>query len=302
MATQESMYLKDLYASWAGRMAADPEMALEALRDLFEAWHEATIEPTEVTYEQVDAGGVPALWCLPNGADRSRALIWCHGGGFVVGSMHSHRKVAAHLAKAAGVPALVIDYRRAPEHPFPAQVEDAVRTYRWLVGQGVEPGHIATTGDSAGGNLCTSMVLQLRDDGDPLPAAILPLSPWYDMEGKGESLDSRAGVDALVQKPILLGMAGMFLGGASATDPLANPLYADLTGLPPMYLQVGDHEALLDDSTRFTAMARAAGVDVTLEVEPEMQHVFHFLAGRAPEADQAVARLGRWVRPKLGLT
>jgi acetyl esterase/lipase len=216
--------------------------------------------------------------------------------------MHTHRKVAGHLAKAVGARALVIDYRRAPEHPYPAQLEDAVTAYRWLVGQGVEAGHTATTGDSAGGNLATSMVLRLRDQGGPIPAAIMPLSPWYDMEGKGESLDSRAEVDVLVQREILTGMATMFLGEEGpATDPLANPLFADPTGLPPMLIQVGDHECLLDDSLRFADNARAAGVDVTVEVEPEMQHVFHFLAGRAPEADKAIDRLAAWVRPKLGL-
>ncbi|MPY93572.1 MAG: alpha/beta hydrolase fold domain-containing protein [Acidimicrobiia bacterium] len=302
MASTQSAYLKDLYASWASRMAAQPEMDLDTLRDLFEEWHLPTVEPTGVSYEEVDAGGVPAMWCIPEGSAADRVLIWCHGGGYVVGSRHTHRKVAGHLARAAGARALVIDYRLAPEHPHPAPNEDAVAVYRWLRSRGVEAGHIATTGDSAGGGLCTSMVLKLRDDGDELPAAVMPLSPWYDMEAKGATLDSRAGTDVLVQREILLGMAGMFLGTGSATDALANPLYADPTGLPPMFVQVGDHETLLDDSNRFVDKARAAGVDVTLEVVPEMQHVFHFLAGRAPEADEAIARLGAWVRPKLGLS
>ena len=302
MASRESQHLKDLYGGWVERMAAQPEMDVATLRDMFEAWHLSTVEPTGVTYEEVDAGGVPAMWCIPTGADPSRVLFWTHGGGFVVGSMHTHRKVAGHLAKATGARALVIDYRRAPEHPYPAQLEDALTAYRWLLGQGVQPGHIATTGDSAGGNLATSMVIRLRDQGDPMPAAIMPLSPWYDMEGKGETLDSRAEVDVLVQREILQGMATMFLGeGGPATDPLANPLFADPTGLPPMLIQVGDHECLLDDSVRFAEGARSAGVDVTVEVEPEMQHVFHFLAGRAPEADKAIDRLAAWVRPKLGL-
>ncbi len=301
MASHESDYLKTLYSSWAQRMAAQPDMDLATLRDIFDEWHLPTIEPTDVTYEVVDAGGVPAMWCIPTGAADDRVIIWCHGGGYAVGSMHTHRKVAGHLAKAAGTRALVLDYRLAPENPHPAQNEDAVTAYRWLRSQGYAAGHIATAGDSAGGGLATSMVLKLRDDGDELPAAIMPLSPFYDMEGKGESLDTRAHVDVLVQREILQGMAGMFLGDGSATDPLANPLYADPTGLPPMYIQVGDHECLLDDSHRFAKTAKDAGVDITVEVFPEMQHVFQFLAGRAPEADAAVAKLGAWVRPKLGL-
>jgi acetyl esterase/lipase len=298
----ESAALADLYRSWVARMAADPEMDLPTMRSMFEEWHLATAEPAGVHYEEVDAGGVPAIWCKPTGGAEDRAIIWTHGGGYVVGSMHSHRKVAGQLAKAVGVPVLVIDYRRAPEHPHPAQVEDAVTAYRWLVGpQGVAPEHIATTGDSAGGGLCTSMVLALRDAGDPVPAAVMPLSPWYDMEASGESVATNAESDVLVQRDILLAMAGMFLGDAPPRDPLANPLHADPAGLPPMLIQVGGAETLLDDSTRFAAKAKEAGVDCTVEVYPDMQHVFHFLAGRAPEADDAMAAMAAWVRPKLGL-
>ena len=298
----ESAALADLYSSWVERMAAAPDMDLPTLRSMFEEWHLPTAEPEGVHYRHVDAGGVPAMWCTPDGAATDRAIIWTHGGGYVVGSMHSHRKVAGHLAKAAGVPVLVLDYRRAPEHPHPAQVEDAVAAYRWLLAdQGLAPEHIATTGDSAGGGLCTSMVLALRDAGDPLPAAVMPLSPFYDMEATGDSVTTNAEADALVQREILLAMAGMFLGDASPRDPLANPLHADPAGLPPMLIQVGGAETLLDDSTRFAARAEAAGVDCTVEVYPDMQHVFHFLAGRAPEADDAIAAMAAWVRPKLGL-
>jgi epsilon-lactone hydrolase len=301
MASAEAERIKDLYRSWVRRMGANPDMDLETMRDMFEQWHLIAAEPEGVCYSEVDAGGVPAMWCIPMGAADDRVLIWTHGGGYVVGSMHSHRKVAGHLARAVGARALVVDYRRAPEHPHPAPVEDAVATYRWLLGQGIQPAHIATTGDSAGGGLATTMVVRLRDLGEPLPAAIMPLSPWYDMEAKGETLDTRASMDELVQREILLGMAGMFLGEGRADDPLANPLYADLEGLPPMYLQVGDHETLLADSHRFTEKARAAGVEVQLDVLPEMQHVFHMMAGRCPEADEAITRLADWARPRLGL-
>jgi epsilon-lactone hydrolase len=302
MASTQAESLKTLYRDWVERMTANPEMGLPEMRDMFEEWHLATAEPEGVTYTEVDAGGVPSMWCTPLGCAEDRVIVYTHGGGYVVGSMHTHRKLAGHLAKAAGCRSLVIDYRRAPEFPHPAPVEDAVTVYRWLLDQGIQAGHIATCGDSAGGGLCTAMVLKARDVGLPLPAAIMPLSPWYDMEGKGASLDGNAAVDVLVQREILMGMAAAFLGESAPSDPLANPLYAELAGLPPVLIQVGGDETLLDDSHRFADRARAAGVDVTVEVHPEMQHVFHFMAGRAPEADEAVAQLGTWVRGHLGLT
>ncbi len=301
MASKQSEALKTLYTGWVERMGANPEMGLPEMRDLFEEWHLPTAEPEGVTYGEVDAGGVPSVWVTPIGCATDRVIVFTHGGGYVVGSRHTHRKVAGHLALAAGCRALVIDYRLAPENPHPAPVEDAVKVYRWLLDQGIQAGHIATCGDSAGGGLCTSMVLKARDEGLPLPAAIMPLSPWYDMEGKGASIDGNAATDALVKREILMGMAATFLGPASPTDPLANPLHANLSGLPPMLIQVGGDEALLDDSLRFAEQAKTAGVDVTVEVYPEMQHVFHFLAGRAPEADEAVAKLGAFVKGHLGL-
>ena len=302
MPSTESSYLADLYTDWSNRMAADPEMALPALRDLFEQWHLATVEPTGVTYEEVDADGVPSLWCIPSGGADDRAVLFTHGGGFVVGSRHSHRKLAGHLAAAIGCRVLVVDYRRAPEHPFPAQLEDSVRAYRWLLGEGFRPEHTATCGDSAGGNLSISVVLKLRDEGGPLPAALLPISPWLDMEHKGETLASNAATDALVQRPLLEGMTALFLGAdGSPADPLANPLHADPTGLPPVFLVVGGAETLLDNAQRFADGATAAGVEVRLDVADGMQHVYPFLAGRAPEGNKAVADLATWVRPKLGL-
>jgi len=301
MASAESDYLVNLYRSWTVRMTAAPEMDLATLRDIFEEWHLPTREPEGVSYAQVDAGGVGAMWCIPEGCAADRVLFYSHGGGFVVGSMHSHRKLAGHMAKAAGTRALVVDFRRAPENPFPAQLEDAVIAFRWLLGQGVRPEHVATTGDSAGGNLSVTLPLKLRDEGVPLPAAVMPMSPWLDMEVTGESLQSRVAVDALVTMSLHEAMVSMFLGEARRDDPLANPLHADLTALPPMLIQVGDHETLLDDSVRLAQLAQKAGVEVVLEVAPEMQHVFQFMAGRASEADEAIARMAAWVRPRLGL-
>ena len=302
MPTTESDALRAHFQSMADRATANPEMELWALRAMLEELQQRTAEPTGVTYEEVDAGGRPALWCIPvDGAD-DRAILYTHGGGFALGSMDSHRKLAGHLAGAAGVRALVLDYRLAPEHPFPAQLEDAVAAFRWLLDQGFDAGHIATAGDSAGANLATSVALKLRDEGAATPAAIVAFSPWYDMEVSGTTVDTNAATDAFVQRPVLLGMAGMYLGEhGSAKDPLASPLYADATGLPPIYLTAGDHETLQNDAERFADIARNDGVDVTLEISEGMQHIFPIMAGRAREADEAIAGAARWLRPKLGL-
>lgn len=302
MPSTESDALRAHFQSMADRTAANPEMDLTTLRGILEELHQRTAEPTGVTYEEVDAGGRPALWCIPvDGAD-DRVILYTHGGGFVTNTMDSHRKLAGHLAKATGTRALVLDYRLAPEHPFPAQLDDAVAAYRWLLDQGICADHIATAGDSAGGNLATSVVLKLRDDGLPLPAAIVGFSPWYDMEGSGTTLDTNASTDAFVSRAVAQNMAAMFLGEhGSPTDPLANPLYADAHGLPPMYLTAGTHEGLQDNAERFMDIAKNAGVDVTLELSDGMQHIHPIMAGRAAEADTTIANVAGWLRPRLGL-
>jgi monoterpene epsilon-lactone hydrolase len=275
------------------------DLSVEEQRALGEGFGDLTSEPEGVTYEPVDAGGVPAEWVTPDDADPEAVLLYLHGGGYVIGSVASHRKLVGHLCKAAGCRGISVDYRLAPEHPHPAAVEDSTTAYRWLLAQGVEPGRIAIAGDSAGGGLTLTTLLSLRDAGTPLPAAAVPLSPWTDMEGTGESMTSRAVHDPLVADAGLKAMADLFLSGKDARDPLASPLHADPTGLPPLLIQVGDHEVLLDDSVRFAARAEKAGVDVTLEIWPEMIHVFQMGAGNVPESTQAVARIGEWLAPRM---
>ena len=302
MASHEAEALKTLYRGWAAALAAEPAMPLDEMRLMFEHLGDVTAEPGGVDYLETDAGGVPALWAVPKGCAEDRVLLCLHGGGYVVCSMYSHRKVYGHLTKAIGCRALIPHYRRAPEHVHPAPVDDAATVYGWLIDRGIAPGHIALTGDSAGGGLAVTTLLRARQRNLPMPAATMPLSPWVDMEITGETLVSNREKDVLVQKEIVEGMAATFLGeGGNRQDPLANPLYADLKGLPPMYIQVGGDETLLDDSRRLAERARQAGVDVRLDVFPEMQHVFHFCAGHAPEADEAIRKLAEWLRPKLGL-
>ena len=303
MPSAESEALRTLYQSITDRMAANPEMDLVALRSIFEELATMAKEPEDVTYAEVDSDGVRGLWCLPVGAPADRVIFYTHGGGFVGNTPDSHRKMAAHLAKAAGVRAFVLDYRLAPEHPFPAQIEDAVAAYRWLRGQGFSSEGLAAAGDSAGGNLAISAVLKLRDLGEPLPAAIVAFSPWLDMEHLGKTLESNAETDALVSTGVVTMLSQMFLGASgSATDPLANPLHADFTGLPPLFVTAGDEEALLSDSERLAERAAQAGVPVDFTTAPGQQHVFTFMAGRAPEADQAITGAGTWLRARLGLS
>lgn len=302
MPSPQSDALRAHFQSISDRIAANPAMDLMTLRGLFEELTERTAEPEDVTYAEVDADGVRGLWCTPLDADRDRVVLYLHGGGFVANSVASHRKLAGHLAKAVGARAFVLDYRLAPEHPFPAQIEDAVAAYRWLLAQGVTPQHIATAGDSAGGNLAVALPLKLRDLGEPLPAAILAFSPWVDMEHLGKTLDTNAATDALTNRQVVGMMSGMYLGATgSPSDPLATPLLADLTGLPPMFLTAGGAEVLLDDAQRLADRAESQGVDIDLTVAPDQQHVYVCMAGRAPEADEAMSAAAAWARPRLGL-
>jgi monoterpene epsilon-lactone hydrolase len=301
MPSKQSDELKKLFQDFSAQRAANPEMPLDDLRRMFEHLGDVTGEPRAVDYIEVDAFGVQALWAAPKGAAQDRAILCTHGGGYVTGSMYSHRKVYGHLAKAAGCRALILDYARAPEQAHPGPVDDCVRGYRWLLDQGVRPSHIALVGDSAGGALAVTTLLRARERGLPMPAATMPLSPWIDMEASGESFETNRQRDALVSADVIKVMATTFLGECgNPKDPLANPLFADLKGLPPMYIQVGGDETLLDDSRKLADAARRAGVDVRIEIEPGMQHGYQFLAGTAREGDQAIQKLAAWVRPKLG--
>jgi acetyl esterase/lipase len=252
--------------------------------------------PTGVTCTPVDAGGVSAEWSVADGADQGKVILYVHGGGYVMGSAGSHRDMTGRLSQAAGARVLSLNYRLAPEHPFPAPVDDSVAAYRWLLGQGIQASNIAIAGDSAGGGLALAALIAIRDAGEPMPAAGIGISPWVDMEGTGESMTTRAAVDPVVQKEGLLDMAKLYLGGADPKDPLAAPLHANLAGLPPLLIQVGDAETLLDDSTRITERARKADVDVTLKIWDEMPHVWHLFAPILPEGQQAIEEIGTFFK------
>lgn len=301
MASPQAAAVDRLFDSFVAALAANPQMSLDDLREMLEQCGELARDPGGVDYFDVEAAGTPCLWAVPHGCREDRVLLAMHGGGCVTGSRFSHRKLFAHVAKAVGCQALIVDYARAPEHQHPSQVDECLRIYEWLLNRGIKPNHIATIGDSAGGNLCTTVVLAAKAKGLPLPAAVMPLSPWYDMEATAPSFERNAKLDRLITRELSLNMSQMFLGSASPRDPLANPLHADFTDYPPLYIQVGGFESIMDDATRVAERAMQAGVEVQCDVWPEMQHVWHFMAGKAPEADAAIAKLAAWVKPKLGL-
>ncbi|MBO0739075.1 MAG: alpha/beta hydrolase, partial [Alphaproteobacteria bacterium] len=255
--------------------------------------------PSDVTVEPVDAAGVPAEWTSTPDADRDAALLYLHGGGFVIGSLDSHRHLAAQAGRAARASTLALDYRLAPEHPFPAAVEDALAGYRHLMSRGYRPECVAIAGDSAGGGLVVSAMIAIRDAGLPQPACGWSISPWVDLEALGETMSTKAAVDPMVQKAGILEMARLYLNGADPRSPLAAPIYADLSGLSPLLVQVGGAETLLDDAIRLAKAAGAAGVRVDLQIWPEMVHVWHLFHPELTAGLQAIGRGGSFVRAMM---
>ncbi|MBW2087206.1 MAG: alpha/beta hydrolase, partial [Deltaproteobacteria bacterium] len=272
------------------------ELTVEEQRANFEAQAKLFPIAEDIRCESVQAGSMPAEWIIAPEAANDRVILYLHGGGYVIGSINTHREMGSHISRAAEARVLMIEYRLAPEHPFPAAVEDAVAAYRWLVGEGLDPAQIVIAGDSAGGGLTVATLVALRDEGDLLPAAAVCLSPWVDLEGIGQSMSAKAEADPLVQRDGIIEMARAYLGGTDARTPLAAPLYADLTGLPPVLIQVGTSETLLDDSTRLAERFRKAGVDVTFEPWEDMIHVWQFFASILPEGQEAINRIGSFVK------
>ena len=252
-----------------------------------------------VSHESVDADGVPAEWVAARNAG-SGAILYLHGGGYVTGSVISHRGMAANLSRTSGCRVLTVDYRLAPEYKHPAQVEDAHTAYRWLLTNGVDASSLVVAGDSAGGGLTVATLLSARDAGDPMAAAGVCMSPWIDMECTGDSMVSKAGHDPMVSKAGLEEMANHFLGDGDRRDPLAAPLHADLTGLPPLRILVGTAEVLLDDAVRLHHNALGAGVDSWLNIAGDMIHIWPWFAPFLPEGEQAMFDMGKFIRYRIG--
>ncbi len=258
--------------------------------------------PPTIRTAKVEAGGVAAEWVAAAAHD-DRHILYLHGGGFAIGSPALYRHVTWRLAAAARARLLAIDYRLAPEHPFPAALDDALAAYRWLLDQGADPRRIAVIGDSAGGGLVFSLLLRCRDEGRlPLPACAVALSPWTDLALSGASLRVNARADPFIDGSDMPLLAGWYLDGADPCNPYASPLYGDPSGLPPSLIQVGSDEVLRDDATRMAERLRAAGCEVALEIWPRMPHVWQLFAEVMPEARRAIAGIGAFVRQRTEIT
>lgn len=282
--------------------SSTPGLDLAVIRDIVDSNHKASAEPEGVTYAEVDADGVPALWAIPEGADPDRALLHFHFGGSVTASMHSDRKAAGHIAKAAGARSLVVDFRLAPEHPYPAQLDDAETAYRWLLSQGYQPQNIASTGHSIGGTLAVMLPLRLLAKGEATPGAIVSVSPWTDLTLQNPAVDANETNDKMLSRGILELFRASWLQqpGVDFADPQISLVNADLTGLPPTLVHYGEHETLADDGAQLGR--RLSDFKVTTETHPlpEGQHSFILGAGRVPEVDQAIGQMGQWLRRHLG--
>jgi epsilon-lactone hydrolase len=265
-------------------------------------WDEAALAsplPGNTRIEAIQANAVPCEWVDGLLAEAAGVVLYLHGGGFSTGSAITHRELVARISIAAKCRVLLVEYRLAPEHIFPVGLEDVLTVYRWLLAQGTLPAQIVLGGDSAGGQLVMSALVSLRDKGIALPAAAILISPWVDLALTGESLESRAEVDPLTFRADLQQAADVYLDGQDPYHPLASPLFANLAGLPPLLIQVGDHESLLSDATRLAQRALTAGVTVQLEVWPEMWHVWHGWAGSMPEGQTAIDTIGNFIQGHL---
>jgi acetyl esterase/lipase len=295
-------------------IAATPlDLVIERIRGVYRGWNrdtsvaqmridwdaafQADIAP--ISHQRVSAGGVDGEWIAGSNAPQDKAILYFHGGGFRLGSVTSHRELVARISGACGCRVLAINYRLAPEYRFPAPLEDALAAYGGMLDQGLKPENIAFAGDSAGGNLVLTTMLGLRERGLPLPAAGVLMSPWTDLAAAGESYVSRADADPIHQRPMIVALAKSYLGaGGDPRDPRVSPLYADLAGLPPLLIQVGDRETVLADSTMFADKARAVGVDVELQVWDGMIHVFQMFA-ELPDAHRAIASIAEFLKQHL---
>lgn len=253
--------------------------------------------PDDGVYESVDADGVPAEWISVAGATKEQVIFYLHGGGYVSGSIASHREMLTRFSRESGRYVLAIDYRLAPEDPFPAALEDSVKAYHWLVSdQQINPQNIAIAGDSAGGGLTLATLLKLKADGDPLPQAAVCLSPWTDLAMTGDSITTKAADDPFIAAQGAAKIVPLYINGEDPKNFLISPLYGDLSGLPPLLIHVGSRECLLDDSVRFAEKAKGDGVPVTLEVWEGLIHVFHLFAALAPEGRDGIRKISEFLK------
>jgi acetyl esterase/lipase len=293
------MASQQLQALLEGMRAAGPyEGDLLSMRKMMSRMP-AYPKPDDMTWEKTDAAGTPAMWLNPDNGEPGRVIVYLHGGGYSTGRVEKYLALGSHLARAARARVLAVDYRLAPEHPFPAAIEDALAAYRFARSSGYAPEQIALAGDSSGGGLVLGTLIELRDRGEPMPRTAICLCPWTDLTLSGASLESNADRDPMIRKSTLTMMAQAYLGELDRRTPTASPLFADLAGLPPLLVQTGSSELLFDDAMRLAERAEAAGVDVTLQIFDDTFHVWQSFADHLPEAQDAMACIASHVDDQL---
>lgn len=299
MPSAESQAVRQMLTQLRAKAESGEPASIEQQRRDLDAMSNLSPVAEDVSVEQTTIAGRPAEWLSAPGAMADRVFLYLHGGAYYMGSCTSHRDLAARLSRACGMRALVVEYRLAPEHPYPAAIEDAVAAYRALVDSGYAPSQIVIGGDSAGGGLTVATLLSLRDAGDVLPRAAVLLSPWTDLEGTGESMETRSAHDPWLSAEGVRAITGLYIGDLDPRTPLVSPIYADLHGLPPTLVHVGHDEVLLDDSRRLVDRLQVAGVDVTFKIWEGMWHVFQSFASQVPEGRQAIDEIGDFVKSHL---
>jgi epsilon-lactone hydrolase len=297
-----SQAMQDLLDAFRDRQKADASQApptLEQRRAAFAPGGRLHPVPDDVLVSEVTAGGVPAHWLAAPGAGTGRVLLFLHGGGYELGSLRSDGELAARLGRAAKMRVLFPEYRLAPEHPFPAAIDDVRAAWRWLrTGQNLSPRSLAVAGDSAGGGLTVALLVAIRDAGQAQPAAAALITPTVDLTYSGASMTERAGQDPVSTPAMLRQFAAGYLAGADPQTPLASPLFAALAGLPPLLIQAGTADLLLSDSERLATAAAQAGVDVTLDIGEGLPHVYPTMLG-TPEAAQATEQIGKFLQDRV---
>lgn len=279
----------------------DENTSIAAFRELCEATNRKMANKLPVGLEVVplNLAGMTAEWLLPAGASKDKVIFYTIGGGYVSGTCSDHRTFVSKVAQTSGIAILIFDHRLAPENPYPAALEDSLKAYRWLLEQGTAPENIVIMGESAGGGLCLATLLAIRDQGLPLPAGAVALSPWTDLTLTGESYRTKR--DVCISPPGMSAVCSKYYyGDHDPTDPWVSPLYGDLHGLPPIFISVGSYETMLDDSTRLAAKAKAAGVDVRLVIGEKMVHCYPLMAPMFPEATQALDEICAFIKKRLG--
>lgn len=274
----------------------NPNKTIDEARRGMESLTKLASLPSKTKVEKITFNSISAEWICANEAHDDRVILYLHGGGYNICSPNTHRELAAHISMASGAKVLLPDYRLAPEQPFPSALEDATSAYRWLLDTCLTSENIAIAGDSAGGGLSIATSISLRDAGEPSPASIACISPWTDLEMSGNSINTHAEIDPMLNLQSMKIMASNYIGEGDPRSPLISPIYADLKGISPLLIHVGSDEMLLDDSKRIAEKAKSAGVDVTLKIYDQMWHAFHLNARLMPEAKNAIEALGSFIR------